>query len=322
MNAPISKPLNDPTLQPATDETPTSTAPITETSKPSTTHPATAVTSIFSTVDSNAPIIKNLNATTIQPATAESTKLSAAVDSNAHTIEYATAKSTTMITHVNLNVLTSEHETAKMGTTDNVIDMDFVTALEHTVDENSVGNTLVVYKDVILIGDHINKQDGKNKDGKLLIWTGKAVEEAAEGVDLIQGKGTQLDEKHVACDEVTITRLQQHTSQGSHPIITVWFWIDDLIDLWMHWISQKESTSQSAAHFFSKLFYTTLLNEGADGVSKWTTNKGINAFSKKVIFIPENIDIHWSLMAVCSPLMASVVVDVHEDEPDDLSGPH
>jgi Ulp1 family protease len=31
-----------------------------------------------------------------------------------------------------------------------------------------------------------------------------------------------------------------------------------------------------------------LLKEVVDGVSKWTTNKGIDIFSEKIIFIPDS----------------------------------
>jgi Ulp1 family protease len=64
-----------------------------------------------------------------------------------------------------------------------------------------------------------------------------------------------------------------------------------------------------------------LLNDGVEGVSKWTMNKGIDVFSKKLIIIPVNVDNHWSLMAVFSPLMVSVVVDVHEEDPDEMEWP-
>ncbi len=53
-----------------------------------------------------------------------------------------------------------------------------------------------------------------------------------------------------------------------------------MIDLWMHWITWKESNSQSAAHFFSTHFYTTSLKDGVEEASKWTTKKGIYVFSK------------------------------------------
>jgi Ulp1 family protease len=96
------------------------------------------------------------------------------------------------------------------------------------------------------------------------------------------------------------------------------FWNDNLIDLWMRWISRKESSSQSAVNFFTAHFYSTLVRDGVDGVSKWTTKKGIDIFSKKVIFIPVNLDSHWSLKAIFSPLMVSVVVDVDDLDPDEM----
>ena len=51
-------------------------------------------------------------------------------------------------------------------------------------------------------------------------------------------------------------------------------------------------------HIFSSHFFTTLLNEGPESVSSWTTKKGINIFEKKFIFIPINESLHWSLCVV------------------------
>jgi Ulp1 family protease len=138
--------------------------------------------------------------------------------------------------------------------------------------------------------------------------------------------------KHAARDEDTLTRLQQYASRGRQHIVLVFhcdrekvndgqYWNDNLIDLWIRWTTWKESTSQSAAHFFSTHFYTTLLNEGVEGVSKWTMNKGIDVFSKKILIIPVNLDNHWSLIAVFSPLMVSVMFDIHEEDPDEMEWP-
>ena len=57
----------------------------------------------------------------------------------------------------------------------------------------------------------------------------------------------------------------------------------------------------SCVHFFTSHFYTTLQDEGVDAVSSWTTNKGIDIFSKRIIFLPINESIHWSLCAVVNP---------------------
>ena len=46
---------------------------------------------------------------------------------------------------------------------------------------------------------------------------------------------------------------------------------------------------------------TTLKDEGLEAVSKWTENKNINVFEKKLVFIPVNADLHWSLCVVVNP---------------------
>ena len=51
---------------------------------------------------------------------------------------------------------------------------------------------------------------------------------------------------------------------------------------------------------------TTLRSEGAKAVQSWTANKNINVFKKRLIFVPVNADLHWSLCVVVNPgLIAS-----------------
>lgn len=40
---------------------------------------------------------------------------------------------------------------------------------------------------------------------------------------------------------------------------------------------------------------------GFDGVKNWTERKEINVFQKKLIFIPINKNLHWSLAVVVNP---------------------
>ena len=42
---------------------------------------------------------------------------------------------------------------------------------------------------------------------------------------------------------------------------------------------------------------------GTEAVVSWTEKKDINIFEKKLIFIPVNADLHWSLLAVVNPGM-------------------
>ena len=67
-------------------------------------------------------------------------------------------------------------------------------------------------------------------------------------------------------------------------------------------ISRGESRQpHSNVHFFTSHFMTTLKSEGVDAVASWTVNKKINVFEKKLIFIPVNANLHWSLCVVVNP---------------------
>jgi len=46
---------------------------------------------------------------------------------------------------------------------------------------------------------------------------------------------------------------------------------------------------------------STLKSEGLEAVASWTVNKKINVFEKKLIFIPINANLHWSLCVVVNP---------------------
>ena len=54
-------------------------------------------------------------------------------------------------------------------------------------------------------------------------------------------------------------------------------------------------------HVFTSHFMTTLSNEGPEAVSSWTAKKKIDIFEKKLIFVPVNRDLHWSLCVVVNP---------------------
>lgn len=64
---------------------------------------------------------------------------------------------------------------------------------------------------------------------------------------------------------------------------------------------RKENHKTSKVHFFSSHFFSTLQEKGPSGVSRWTTKKNIDIFSKTFIFIPINESLHWSLCVVCNP---------------------
>ena len=61
-------------------------------------------------------------------------------------------------------------------------------------------------------------------------------------------------------------------------------------------ISRNDDLSE--VHFFTTHFYTQLATEGTQGVAKWTENKDINIFEKKMIFIPVHGGRHWSLSVI------------------------
>ena len=78
----------------------------------------------------------------------------------------------------------------------------------------------------------------------------------------------------------------------------------------------------SDVHFFTSHFMTTLENEGTQEVSSWTANKNINVFEKRLVFIPVNENLHWSLCVVVNPgLIASNrarIANKHDEDSQDI----
>jgi Ulp1 family protease len=68
-----------------------------------------------------------------------------------------------------------------------------------------------------------------------------------------------------------------------------------------HRISRDDTTLASDFHFFTSHFYTTLAAGGPKAVESWTRRKKINVFEKKLIFVPINKDLHWSLCVIVNP---------------------
>ena len=60
-------------------------------------------------------------------------------------------------------------------------------------------------------------------------------------------------------------------------------------------------SDKDSIHVFSSHFFTTLVDEGTEGVSRWTAKRGIDIFKKKFVFIPINEALHWSLCVVVNP---------------------
>ena len=67
-------------------------------------------------------------------------------------------------------------------------------------------------------------------------------------------------------------------------------------------ISRGEAQQPSSdVHFFTSHFMTTMKEKGPVAVASWTEKKNIDLFQKKLVFIPVNADLHWSLCVVVNP---------------------
>ena len=54
---------------------------------------------------------------------------------------------------------------------------------------------------------------------------------------------------------------------------------------------------------------TTLKEKGPEAIAKWTKNKNIDVFDKKLVFIPVNADLHFSLCVVVNPGLIATNLD-------------
>ena len=61
---------------------------------------------------------------------------------------------------------------------------------------------------------------------------------------------------------------------------------------------RKENPVESSIHVFTSHFYSSLAKGGPKAVESWTAKKDIDVFRKKMIFIPINKNLHWSLCVV------------------------
>ncbi len=66
-------------------------------------------------------------------------------------------------------------------------------------------------------------------------------------------------------------------------------------------ISGAPNNPNSDVHIFTSHFMSTLASDGPKAVSSWTAKKKIDIFEKKLIFVPVNSDLHWSLCVVVNP---------------------
>ena len=87
-----------------------------------------------------------------------------------------------------------------------------------------------------------------------------------------------------------------------------------------HRISRGETDqANSDVHFFTSHFMTTLKDDGPEAVSSWTAKKNINVFKKKLIFLPVNADLHWSLCVVVNPGLIARSYDTEIPESEEHS---
>ena len=98
-------------------------------------------------------------------------------------------------------------------------------------------------------------------------------------------------------------------------------WLNDsLVDFWMQWISRdiNFNCKSTDVHFFTSHFHSTLASDGVEGVKSWTVRKNINIFEKKLIFIPINKTLHWSLCVIVNPgaVEKSNLISVEDDKED------
>lgn len=64
---------------------------------------------------------------------------------------------------------------------------------------------------------------------------------------------------------------------------------------------------------------STIKDDGPEAVASWTAKKNINIFDKKLIFIPVNADLHWSLCVVVNPGLIANNYDQELDEKEEHS---
>jgi Ulp1 protease family, C-terminal catalytic domain len=155
---------------------------------------------------------------------------------------------------------------------------------------------------------------GKAKDDILFVYPfgeeRSKIEEAAQGLEIFSAKphGNENAEGTASSTSSNSVGFRQR----SH-FITIRIedydrlesevWLNDsLVDFFMLWISRDiHNIHASDVHFFTSHFYSTLTKKGSEGVTTWTAKKNIDIFQKKLIFIPINKSLHWSLCVVVNP---------------------
>ena len=94
-------------------------------------------------------------------------------------------------------------------------------------------------------------------------------------------------------DRVTIT------SSDISRLAPTEFLNDNLIDFWMKWVARSDNCP-GKFKFFTSHFYSTLRDEGVEGVKRWTKDPK-KLLKNEFIFCPINESLHWSLAIICNP---------------------
>jgi Ulp1 family protease len=154
----------------------------------------------------------------------------------------------------------------------------------------------------------------KEKDEILLVYPfpeeQSKIEEAAIGLTLFSTKSDSKRKEEKKFLTPSDTPLEPRQRMHSVTIrvqdydrLESEVWLNDsLVDLFMLWISRDiDDIYSSQHHIFTSHFYSTLTRKGVAGVTSWTAKKDIDIFDKKLIFIPINKSLHWSLCVVFNP---------------------
>jgi hypothetical protein len=143
----------------------------------------------------------------------------------------------------------------------------------------------------------------RDKDEKLLVYpfvAGDRIELAAKGLDLcdfspdydedrlisVQLEHAVARNNFIAFTQLDFDKLNPRTCVN-----------DSIISFWMLWICRREFPKDSNVFVLSSHFYTTLLGEGEEVVSRWVRNRNKDVFTKKIVIFPIHLDTHWSLLA-------------------------
>lgn len=93
---------------------------------------------------------------------------------------------------------------------------------------------------------------------------------------------------------------------------------DSIINFWCSWLTYRMGPLANDFFFLSTAFFTLLHEHHPKYVQLHTqsTRRSANIFEKKIIFVPVNLDIHWSLIAIMNPGKIHLHIDNGASEKD------